>query len=278
MPARARGSVRVHLSRANGLRAADSDGLSDPYIKLSLGGCTETSAVVKKTLDPVFNWDFIFAFEDGEVAFKDFIQLEAWDHDIDSMNDQIGHGTLALAAHRAAMLAGEQVECTVPLEYNGGILGLGKAVAAGEVKLTLSWEPGTIMQQQQQQLHKRQLPRPKKPKDGAPSTSGKVKVFLSHATDLSAADKNGFSDPYIKLSLGGHVERSAVVYETLNPTFNWSSTFRFAHIDEVVRKTLTLDAYDHDEDSLNDHLGTAAVELVQHRNALVSDSEVRSGR
>ena len=90
-----KGRVRVSVIRAANLRAGDSDGLSDPYMKLKLGGMTEVSAVVKKTLNPRFDWDYTFGFEDRTFAFAATLKIEAWDHDFGlSLDDKLGHGTL----------------------------------------------------------------------------------------------------------------------------------------------------------------------------------------
>ena len=59
------GRIRVHLDRASGLRAADSNGLSDPYITLVFGGRTEQSEVVRKTLNPFFGWGRACAARDA---------------------------------------------------------------------------------------------------------------------------------------------------------------------------------------------------------------------
>ena len=224
-----RGRVCVRLSHATDLKAGDTDGLSDPYVVLKLGGRTETSAVVKKTLNPRFDWGFSFGFEDFEQAFANDLALEAWDHDFGvGLNDPLGHGSLKLATHRRAMLAGERVECSVPLLYRGTLasrplLGtlasaansfvahaaplLGKAASAsapepaGHVFISLTWEVGNV--QRSEAPSKLLLPKERKrPAHAEPSAAGRVKIFLSHATDLRAADKDGFSDPYIKLSLG----------------------------------------------------------------------------
>ncbi len=54
------GILVVHVNRARGLAAADSNGLSDPYIKTYLlpdrsKYSKRKSAVRKKTLDPVYD-------------------------------------------------------------------------------------------------------------------------------------------------------------------------------------------------------------------------------
>lgn len=57
----AEGTLYVQLLRAKGLLAADSNGFSDPYAKLSLGEQKQRSRTIRKTLNPVWNSE-IFAF------------------------------------------------------------------------------------------------------------------------------------------------------------------------------------------------------------------------
>ena len=52
------------LERAAGLKAADRNGASDPYCKLSLCGQSHKSATVKRSLNP--RWDQQFQFK-GEL-------------------------------------------------------------------------------------------------------------------------------------------------------------------------------------------------------------------
>ena len=138
-----KGRVRISLIRAANLRAGDSDGLSDPYMKLKLGGMTEVSAVVKKTLNPRFDWDYTFGFEDRTFALAATLNIEAWDHDFGlSLDDKLGHGMLQLAEFAALLIEGVRVERTVALQYKPLI---GKAVAAGEVFVAVSWEPGSLL-------------------------------------------------------------------------------------------------------------------------------------
>ena len=48
------GTLVVHIVRAEGLLSADSNGKSDPFVKLRIGGHKEQTKVIKKTLAP--NW------------------------------------------------------------------------------------------------------------------------------------------------------------------------------------------------------------------------------
>ena len=85
----ARGKLHVRLARASSLQAADRNGLSDPYVKLTLGGVTQKTRMLKKTLDPVYNETFIFYGTFGELMANP-IQLIVMDHDLTSFDDMIG--------------------------------------------------------------------------------------------------------------------------------------------------------------------------------------------
>ena len=50
------GAIQLDLIRAEGLKAADKNGLSDPYVTVSIGDRTEKSKVFHKTLNPQFDW------------------------------------------------------------------------------------------------------------------------------------------------------------------------------------------------------------------------------
>lgn len=202
------GTLTVHLSRASGLRAADSNGKSDPYVKIKIGGQVERSAVVQKTLEPTFDWDFNFAF--SRAPLEEQIVLEVFDHDNASLNDSLGNGTVSLAEHAGGLAAGNKLDLRVPLEYRAGPLS--KAVPAGAVFVTLSWREARASLPDAPALP------PPPPKGKPPSfggAAGMVQLHVVRATNLRAADRDGLSDPYIKVRLGGMVERSEVFPKTL---------------------------------------------------------------
>ena len=76
----AEGTLHVQLLRANGLKAADANGLSDPYAKLSIGATTYRSRTINKSLDPVFRETFTFK---GTLArlTQDKIKVQVFDSD-----------------------------------------------------------------------------------------------------------------------------------------------------------------------------------------------------
>ena len=63
------------------------NGLSDPYVKLTLRGVTKRSKVIAKTLTPVWAQEFVFRGTRQALASEP-LQLVAYDHDAYSLNDQ----------------------------------------------------------------------------------------------------------------------------------------------------------------------------------------------
>lgn len=71
--------------------AADSNGKSDPYVKLKVNGQTKKSKVVKKNLNP--HWDEEFTFDVQPQAGSDEVSIEVFDHDMVSKHDSLGSFT-----------------------------------------------------------------------------------------------------------------------------------------------------------------------------------------
>lgn len=57
---------------------------------------------------------------------------------------------------------------------------------------------------------------------------GAVLVTLRSAADLPAADNNGLSDPYAKISIGDQKRKSSVQYDTLRP--EWNEKYEFIKV------------------------------------------------
>ena len=112
------GKLCVYLSHADGLRAADDNGLSDPYVTLFLSGSKATSPFSEKTLYPRYSWEAQFDFESLAESMSETMRIEAWDKDKGkfSKDDSLGIGTLALGDHHLALAAGQRVECRVQLD------------------------------------------------------------------------------------------------------------------------------------------------------------------
>jgi len=66
------------------------------------------------------------------------------------------------------------------------------------------------------------------------SRVGDMKITVIQAKGLPAADRNGFSDPYVVLQLGKVKHKTAVVKKNLNPVWRQTFEFKQASIDDIV--------------------------------------------
>ena len=125
------GLLRVRLSHAIGLRSMDSNGYSDPYVKLTLGKETHKSEIVKKSLNP--RWDKDYFFRGGfEQLVALPLQVHAWDYDrLSIRNDPLGNGSIDL--RQLDLGSCQAVDCSVQLKD--------EQATPGEVFFTIQWQP-----------------------------------------------------------------------------------------------------------------------------------------
>jgi len=122
------GTLRIHLSHALGLRSMDSNGFSDPYVKLSLGKHKAKSKVIKKTLNP--RWDEEFHWRGVLQEFVSHpLNVACWDYDLVGRNDSLGETQVDLSGLQSA----RQLECKALLTDH--------QARPGEVYLTVTWDP-----------------------------------------------------------------------------------------------------------------------------------------
>ena len=89
-------TLRVHLHGATGLRGADKNGLSDPYVRLSAAGQSVQSKTLSRTLEPI--WDQELELMGPGAAFrKEGLSLEVFDSDKLSRDDSLGFVAIELA-------------------------------------------------------------------------------------------------------------------------------------------------------------------------------------
>ena len=106
----------MHLQSGEGLKAADDNGLSDPYVKFVLGQKCVSSKMVRKTLDPVWNEELAFKnLTLGEVLREPMV-LGHYDWDFMKSDDALGVGDLR--ALIGSLEGG--VEATVKLDDGQG--------------------------------------------------------------------------------------------------------------------------------------------------------------
>ncbi|KAK3843116.1 MAG: C2 domain-containing protein [Linnemannia gamsii] len=90
-------------------------------------------------------------------------------------------------------------------------------------------------------------------------TVAKMRIFVSRARDLVSRDRNGYSDPYVKLTIGGHKFTTNVVRKSLNPV--WDAAFDFELDAQSMPDQITLMFWDKDRWGRDDYLGTVYIPL-----------------
>ncbi|KAL1520983.1 hypothetical protein AB1Y20_022541 [Prymnesium parvum] len=95
------------------------------------------------------------------------------------------------------------------------------------------------------------------------SEKGKLKVHLVRGSGLLAADKNGFSDPYVVAKLGKATKKSKVIKKTLNPEWNETLEFGGVSLGDLIETSLSLHVWDYDGmTSRADDMGEVTVGLA----------------
>ncbi|XP_031681767.1 rabphilin-3A-like [Oncorhynchus kisutch] len=96
------GCLIVGVVRCAHLAAMDSNGYSDPFVKICLKPdmgkkAKNKTQIKKKTLNPEFNEEFSYEIKHGELA-KKILDISVWDYDMGTSNDFIGGCQLGITA------------------------------------------------------------------------------------------------------------------------------------------------------------------------------------
>jgi len=89
----------VKVSRCEKVDSKDLNGLSDPFVAVSYGRKKHKTQVEKKTLDPVFNEEFLFSVDVAQTS--DLLRFEVFDWDFVGSNDFIGMAEVNLSIFSA---------------------------------------------------------------------------------------------------------------------------------------------------------------------------------
>ena len=193
-----RGALRVFVQRGTGLPPADLNGLADPYVKVIVRHMTRETRVVHECLDPV--WDELVQFIGPLEDFRGDLVLRVCDRDVLKHDDAMGACRVSLRE----LSEGQSLDFTEGLSTRGGLT------------FSVTWEA---------------VP----PYELRP---GKMHVQIERATDLLAADRNGLSDPYCKLTWLGQKGRTKIVHKSLNPA--WDESFIFPGLQPHVVEAAAL--------------------------------------
>nr|XP_031529809.1 multiple C2 and transmembrane domain-containing protein 1 isoform X10 [Vicugna pacos] len=248
-----RGIVSITLIEGRDLKAMDSNGLSDPYVKFRLGHQKYKSKIMPKTLNPQWREQFDFHLYEERGGI---IDITAWDKDAGKRDDFIGRCQVDLSA-----LSREQThKLELQLEEGEGHLVLLVTLTASA---TVSISDLSINspedQKEREEILKRYSPLRifHNLKD-----VGFLQVKVIRAEGLMAADVTGKSDPFCVVELNNDRLLTHTVYKNLNPEWNKVFTFNIKDIHSVLEVTV----YDEDRDRSADFLGKVAIPLLSIQN------------
>ncbi|KFO26178.1 Leucine-rich repeat-containing protein 4B [Fukomys damarensis] len=190
----------VRILQALDLPAKDSNGFSDPYVKIYLLPDRKKkfqTKVHRKTLNPIFNETFQFSVPLAELAQRK-LHFSVYDFDRFSRHDLIGQVVLDNLLELAEQPPDRPLWRDI---MEGG----SEKADLGELNFSLCYLP----------------------------TAGRLTVTIIKASNLKAMDLTGFSDPYVKASLISEGRRlkkrkTSIKKNTLNPTYNEALVFDVA--------------------------------------------------
>ncbi|XP_045427714.1 multiple C2 and transmembrane domain-containing protein 1 isoform X21 [Pipistrellus kuhlii] len=250
-----RGIVSITLIEGRDLKAMDSNGLSDPYVKFRLGHQKYKSKIMPKTLNPQWREQFDFHLYEERGGI---IDITAWDKDAGKRDDFIGRCQVDLS-----VLSREQThKLELQLEEGEGHLVLLVTLTASAT-VSISDLPISSLEDQKErdEILKRYSPLRifHNLKD-----VGFLQVKVIRAEGLMAADVTGKSDPFCVVELNNDRLLTHTVYKNLNPEWNKVFTFNIKDIHSVLEVTV----YDEDRDRSADFLGKVAIPLLSVKASL----------
>ncbi|XP_063521071.1 multiple C2 and transmembrane domain-containing protein 1 isoform X11 [Pongo pygmaeus] len=248
-----RGIVSITLIEGRDLKAMDSNGLSDPYVKFRLGHQKYKSKIMPKTLNPQWREQFDFHLYEERGGI---IDITAWDKDAGKRDDFIGRCQVDLSA-----LSREQThKLELQLEEGEGHLVLLVTLTASATVSISDLSVNSLEdQKEREEILKRYSPLRifHNLKD-----VGFLQVKVIRAEGLMAADVTGKSDPFCVVELNNDRLVTHTVYKNLNPEWNKVFTFNIKDIHSVLEVTV----YDEDRDRSADFLGKVAIPLLSIQN------------
>ncbi|XP_055327613.1 rabphilin-3A-like isoform X2 [Paramacrobiotus metropolitanus] len=228
-------TLQCRIIRARNLKAMDRNGLSDPYVKLHLlPGASKSNKqrthTINKTLNPVFNETLTYyGMTDDDMARK-ILRLAVLDEDTFG-HDFIGETRVPLK--RLMSTSMEWKHFDVVLE---------KRIPVADKGDELLEERGRILIRLMYSVKRQALV-----------------VGIVRCAGLPAMDRDGFSDPYVKIYLKPDPlkktkNKTGVKKHTLNPEYNEEFTYPIK-LGDLLKKTLEITVWDKDFAKTSDFIG-----------------------
>ncbi|XP_041349378.1 double C2-like domain-containing protein beta isoform X1 [Gigantopelta aegis] len=225
-------ALYITIARARGLKAMDSNGLSDPYVKLHLlpGASKSTklrTKTIHKTLNPEWNETLTYYGITEDDCLKKTLRISVLDEDAFGF-DFIGETRVPLKRLKPHETKAFSVylEKQLPFEKDDDLVAI-----RGKILLSLRYS----------------------------TTKQSLIVRILRCAELAAMDTNGYSDPYVKVYLKPDKDKhskfkTSVKKRTLNPEYNEEFVYEIKH-NELAKKTLEVTVWDKDIGKANDFIG-----------------------
>ncbi|XP_055148694.1 ras GTPase-activating protein 4 isoform X3 [Symphalangus syndactylus] len=216
-----RSSLYIRIVEGKNLPAKDITGSSDPYciVKVDNEPIIRT-ATVWKTLCPFWGEEYQVHLLPTFHAVAFYVM----DEDALSRDDVIGKVCLTrdtLASHPKGFSGWAHLTEVDPDEE-----------VQGEIHLRLEVRPG--------------------------ARACRLRCSVLEARDLAPKDRNGASDPFVRVRYKGRTQETSIVKKSCYP--RWNETFEF-ELEEGATEALCVEAWDWDLVSRNDFLGKVVIDV-----------------
>lgn len=260
------GVVSVCMHGASDLLGLDADGMSDPYCLLySSGKKISTTHYAARTKNP--NWDAYsqFIVEDLSKVVLSFVVYD-WDGVSMSEDDFLGSAHISMAQTEYPII--HQCFPLLPTYLdtqsadsdvtNRGLLFI------SVIFTPVSHVPSqTVEHALEQKRYFSQASRVANVTEGQVTdmcTKGIIQVHVIQAKDLTAKDRNGLSDPFFEILIGGDKKcTSEVIRKNLNPVWDQEFDLEMPGNEE----TMEIVVWDHDRVMKNDFIGSVSMSRSQ---------------